>query len=228
MFSILAVDFIVSHELWHVLGGHLRWYLNRNAGLMLAEVREQCPGDEGIASQALEMQADAFAVWMSLRKTLHIARERVAPPHVPLVVTNPVQAVEATLLCALVMVGTFLGEFSPPPDWSKLTHPPLGVRHGMNILEAGRTLLHMGEEEAFAATTGSPEWGTSFGCFALQHVWTRIGNPEWPEVGRLSFGPIGVEHMENVRRKLVELGPELDRFAHFGSRGRSSARPWNE
>jgi hypothetical protein len=223
LFLVAAVEFIVSHELWHILGGHVRWYQERTAGLTLAEIRDPNRPDDGIDYQALEMHADGFAVWVSLLRTLGMARTEGSPPDLPRVVTNPVQAVEATLICALLMVGTFLGRFSPPLDWPKLTHPPPGIRHVMNVAAAARSLRHMGEHDVGAATTDNKAWVMSFGNFVLQHISMRIGNPNWYEVLRLSFGPTGIEHMEKVRERLVQLRPELDGFAHIQLRGQSNA-----
>jgi hypothetical protein len=214
VFLIMAIEFIVSHELGHILCGHVGWHQERTAGFALSEVRTPNCLEAGIDYQALEMHADGFAVWVSLLRTLGMASSR-EDPSVPLrVISNPVQAVEATLICALIMVGTFIGRFSAPSDWPKLTHPPLGIRHVLNVAAVARSLKHFGEPDIRAATTGNKAWNLSFGTFVLHHIWKRIGNPDWDDVLRASLGPQGVEHMEKVRRRLVELQPELDSFAH--------------
>ena len=211
---VAALEFIVCHELWHILGGHLRWHTHRTTELSLAEVRSQTCPTEGIAYQALEMDADAFAVWCSLLRTLALA----AGPHdegdLSRVIMTPGQAVEVTFICAVVMVGTFLGEMSDPSAWTSLSHPPVGVRHGMNMAAADRTLRHLGEHEAVTRMTGNKAWVARFGRFILDHVWKRIGNPERHQDFRLSFGPMGVKHMTALMRKLGGLKPELNRFAH--------------
>ena len=83
----------------------------------------------------------------------------------------------------------------------------------------------MGEHDVGAATTDNKAWAMSFGNFVLRHVLMRVGNPDWYEVLRLSFGPMGIEHMEKVRKRLVEMRPELDSFAHIRLRGQSNALP---
>jgi len=216
LLTFAALEFIVCHELWHILGGHLRWHTHRTGELTLAEVRSQTCPTAGLSYQALEMDADAFAVWCSLLRTLAVAAGPHDEGNLSQVIMTPGQAVEVTFICAVVMVGTFLGEISNPSDWNSLSHPPAGVRHGMNMAAADRTLRLLGERELVANLTGSRPWVARFSRFILDHVWTRIGNQERHHQDfRQSFGPKGVQHMAALMRKLGELKPELNKFAHI-------------
>jgi hypothetical protein len=217
---VAAIEFIVSHELWHILGGHVRWNASRTAEWCLAEVSDHRSRPDGIAYQALEMDADAFAVWMSLLRTLALAAAPHDQGNLSRVITNPTQAVQTTLICAIVMVGAFLGGTSTPAEWARLSHPPAGVRHGMNIAAADRTLRHLGEQEVHARTTGDRTWVAGFSKFVLEHIWMRIGNPERHEELLLSFSLPGTGHFLEVMRAWGTLQPELDKFSHLSLRQR--------
>ncbi len=223
LFLIAAVEFIVCHELWHILGGHVRWYQQRTAGLTLSEVRDSDPRSDGITYQALEMHADGFAVWISLIRMLQMARSEAPPPHIPRVILNPTQAVESTLLCALVMVGTFLGGHSSPSDWPTLTHPPPGIRHQLNLAAIARSLHYLGEHDVKSATTDNKEWAELFGKSVFQPAWMRIGNPSWQDAFPLSLGRLGFEHAQRISKRLAELQPELNALAHMPSPGQAEA-----
>ena len=215
MMFVAALEFIVCHELWHILGGHLRWHAHHTAELTLAEVRSQTSSTEGMAYQALEIDADAFAVWCSLLRTLAFAGRSHDEGHLSRVVMTPGQAVEVTCICAVVMVGTFLTDVSDPSRWARLSHPPVGVRHGLNMAAVDRTLRHLGEDELVAKMTGNRPWVARFSRFMLDHVWKRIGNPERHQDFQLSFGPPGIEHMAALMHTLAELKPVLNKFAHI-------------
>jgi hypothetical protein len=212
---IAAMEFIVSHELWHILGGHVRWNVSRTAEPCLAEGSDNAPVADGIYYQALEMDADAFAVWVLLLRNLAMAAASHDQGNLSRVITNSVQAVETTFICAVVMVGAFLGGTPMPADWAELTHPPAGVRHGMNIAAVDRTLGHLGEHKVRARTTGNIAWVAGFSKFVLEHIWMRIGNPERHEELLLSFGRAGIVHLLEVTRAWGKLQPELDKFSHI-------------
>jgi hypothetical protein len=217
---VAAMEFIVSHELWHILGGHVRWNASRTTEWCLAEVSNYKRLSDGIAYQALEMDADAFAVWVSLVRTLALAAASHDQGNLSRVITNPTQAVQTTLICAILMVGAFLGRTPTPSNWADLSHPPAGVRHGMNIAAADRTLQHLGEHQVRATTTGNRIWVAGFSKFVLEHIWMRIGNPERHKELLLSFGPAGTDHLLEVMRTWSTLQPELDKFSHLSLRQR--------
>jgi hypothetical protein len=195
---VAAIEFIVSHELWHILGGHVRWDASCMGERSLAEVGNNRRLPNGIAYQALEMDADAFAVWVSLLRSLALA----AAPHdvgnFSRVITNQVQAVETTIICALVMVGAFLGGKSTPAEWAELSCPPAGVRHGMNIAAADRALRRLGEHEVRARTTGNMAWVTGFSKLVLQHIWMGSRAESFGQYRR-----------EENRHKVFSVSPRL-------------------
>ena len=165
---VAAVEFIVSHELWHILGGHLRWHVSRTAEPTLAEVRKSDYLDNGLTSQAMEMDADGFAIWFSLQRTLALAAAEHNGGSLSQVVNTPMQAILVTFICSVILVGTFLGEAPASSDWAALTHPPAGVRHGMFMTAVDRSLRHLGMNELIQKTTGNKAWLVAFANSILQ------------------------------------------------------------
>ena len=81
----------------------------------------------GLFLQALEMDADGFAMYYTLMRALEMAErpQEDLPTSLQGIFTTPLQALEAVLACALVMIGTFFRPPGPPEKWRSIPilHP---------------------------------------------------------------------------------------------------------
>lgn len=144
----LAVMFLVAHEFRHIVGGHLGWLKTQCGQTSISEVLGmQRDPSAGLFRQALEMDADGFAIYYTLMRALRMAE---GPPEklstaLQGIIATPLQALHAVLACALVMIGTLFRPPGPPEEWRSYSHPPSGIRHGMNIWGAERALRQLGK-----------------------------------------------------------------------------------
>jgi hypothetical protein len=197
----LAVIFLVAHEFRHIIGGHLDWLKARSGQMGISEVLGiQRDPSAGLFLQALEMDADGYAMYYTLIRALEMAerRQENLPTCLQGIITTPLQALEAVLACALVMIGTFFRPPGPPEEWRSYSHPPSGIRHGMNIWGADRALRQLGREDLRSATIANREWLSQFGSFTLRHLVQRLGNTDRQDELRLEFGPRGQQHLLEV------------------------------
>jgi hypothetical protein len=197
----LAVMFLVAHEFRHIIGGHLDWLKARSGQMGISEVLGiQGDPSAGLFLQALEMDADGFAMYYTLMRALEMAErpQENLPTSIQGIITTPLQALEAVLACALVMIGTFFRPPGLPETWRSYSHPPSGIRHGMNIWGADRALRQLGREDLRSATLADREWVSQFGSFTLRHLVQRLGNTDRQDELRLEFGPRGQQHLLEV------------------------------
>jgi hypothetical protein len=201
MFNLIANEFVVAHESWHAVGGHLDWCAS-NSSTSLMEERIESFEMSSIAEdrrrrlvqQALEMDADSFAVFQVLRRLVALIDED--KPHHG--VKTPEQAVEVAIACGAVMVGAF---FAPEPDperWAFRSHPPGLVRHKMMILAADRALRTMKLEKVRQATTADASWVTRMLESIFVRLWRSIGGENREKELALSLGTDGDMHATRV------------------------------
>jgi len=212
----LAVMFLVAHEFRHIIGGHLDWLKTHYGKVSISEILgiEGDPHD-GLALQALEMDADEFAMYYTLMRALQIAsrpEEDVSPSYRG-IITTPLQALQAVLACALVMIGTFFRPPGPPEEWRTYSHPPSGVRHGMNVLGADGALQSLGQEDLRATTTANQEWLALNARFTLSHLAQRLGNTDRQEGLRLELGPRGQQHLLEIFQSWGRIRNEVSACA---------------
>jgi hypothetical protein len=197
----LAVMFLVAHEFRHIIGGHLDWLKKQYGKISISEMSWMKHDlHDGLVLQALEMDADSFAVYYTLMRALAIANrsEEDVKPSFRGIITTPLQALHAVLACALVMLGTFFRPPGPPEEWHTYSHPPAGVRHGLNIVSADRALASFGQEDLRKGTTANIEWLAHYARFTLMQLTQRIGNTDRQEGLSLEFGPRGQEHLLEI------------------------------
>jgi len=197
----LAVMFLVAHEFRHIIGGHLDWLKAQSGHASISEVLEiQGNSSTRLFRQALEMDADGFAMYYTIMRALAMAEhpQENLPTSLQGIISTPRQALEAVLACALVMIGTFFRPPGPPETWRSYSHPPSGIRHGMNIWGADRALRQLGQEDLSSATVANREWLSQFVNFTLRHLVQRLGNTDRQAELRLEFGPRGQQHLLEV------------------------------
>jgi hypothetical protein len=197
----LAVMFLVAHEFRHIIGGHLDWLKTRYGQISISEILGMASDPhDGLALQALEMDADGFAMYYILMRALAIANrpEEDVSPSFRGIITTPLQALQAALACALVMIGTFFRPPGPSEEWRTYSHPPSGVRHGLNILGADRALQSLGQADLRAATTANQEWLALTARFTLRQLAQRLGNTDRQEGLRQELGPRGQQHLMEI------------------------------
>ena len=197
----LAVMFLVAHEFRHIIGGHLDWLKARSGQMSISEVLGiRSDPKNGLLLQALEMDADGFAMYYTLMRALEIADrpQEKCPPYYQGIITTPLQALNAVLACALVMIGTFFQPPGSPEEWRSYSHPPSGIRHGMIMWGADRALRQLGREDLSSATITNREWVSQFANFTLRHLAQRLGNSDRQDELRLEFGTRGQQHLLEV------------------------------
>jgi hypothetical protein len=211
----LAIEFIIAHELRHIVGGHLDWLKKHSGGFCISEAERLVEPATGMAYQPLEQDADEVAMYHTLARTLALAErpQDEVPIHWRGVIVTPEHALEVALLCGIIMVGTFLGQWGMPEKWPYYTHPPPGVRHGMNIVAANKALPKLGREDLRLTTTANLAWLARFSNFALVRIWNRIGNPDRRDEMLMSFGPPGQHHLAEVMKAWNNIQPEVAKFA---------------
>jgi hypothetical protein len=215
----LAVMFLVAHEFRHIIGGHLDWLKTRSGQISISEILGTASDPhDGLALQALEMDADGFAMYYTLMRALAVAnrpQEDVRPSFRGIIMT-PLQALQAALACALVMIGTFFRPPGAPEEWRTYSHPPSGVRHGLNIINSDRALQLLGQADLRAATTSNQEWLALTARFTLRQLAQRLGNTDRQEGLRQELGPRGQKHLleifqswECIRNEVSACASEL-------------------
>jgi hypothetical protein len=197
----LAVYFLVAHEFRHIVGGHLGWLNSHSGQMTISEVLglERDPGSD-LLLQALEMDADQFAMYYTLMRALAIAKspEETLPASLRGIISTPLQSLDAALACALLMIGTFFPPPGPPEEWRFYSHPPAGVRHVMNMWGADRALRQLGQEELSAATLGNQQSVRRYASFTFSHLAQRLGNADRKNELQLQFRPRGQEHFLEI------------------------------
>jgi len=197
----LAVMFLVAHEFRHIVGGHLGWLEAQSGQMSISEVLEtQSDPSAGLLLQALEMDADGFAMYYTLMRALGMAKGPAGnlPTSLQGIIATPLQALHAALACALVMIGTFFRPPGPPEEWRSYSHPPSGIRHGMNIWAAARALQQLGHEDLRSATLDNLEWLSQFASFTFRHLVQALGNADRQDELHLEFGPRGQQHLLEI------------------------------
>lgn len=216
MFNLIANEFVVAHEVWHIVGGHLDW-LTQHAGsrainesvdsLEMASIAED--KQRRLERQSLEMDADSFAVFQIIRRLVALIDE--SKPHHG--VQTPEQAVEVAVVCGAVMVGAF---FTPMPDsqrWPFATHPPAIVRQMMMIDAADRALVTMKLDSVRQSTTADPSWVARVKEEVFVRLWKWIGGEEREAELATALGSAGEDHARLVMQAWQRVSPQVRSFS---------------
>lgn len=224
----LAVTFVVAHEFRHITGGHLGWLAAQSGRVSISEaLGMRRDPSTGLLFQALEMDADAFAMYYILAKAFAVAETTTpedTPPPLRSMIATPMQALHTVLACALVAIGTFFRQPGPPEDWSSFSHPPSGIRHGMNMWGAGRALTQLGQNDLRSSTLSNREWTANFANFTFRYLAQRLGNPERRDELLLQFGPRGQQHLIEVVNVWGSIQKAVEGFAYRGAPAAGEAR----
>lgn len=216
MFNLIANEFVVAHEMWHAVGGHLAWGASNSSTSLLQERVESFEMSSiaedkrrRLVQQALEMDADSFAVFQVLRRLIALidadGSNRVAE--------TPAQAVEAAIACGAVMVGAF---FAPEPDpqrWTFRSHPPGLVRHKLMILAADRALRIMKLEQVRQETTANASWVARMQERIFVRLWRSIGAENRDKELALSLGSEGDAHVSRVMDAWASVADRVRAFS---------------
>jgi len=212
----LAVYFLVAHEFRHIIGGHLGWLNSCYGQMSISEVLgvERDPRT-GMLLQALEMDADQFAMYYTLMRALATAEspKETFPASLCGVISTPLHALDAALACALLMIGTVFRQPGPPEEWRFYSHPPCGVRHVMNIWGADRALRQLGQEDLSAATLRNQQSVRRYASFTFRHLAQRLGNADRKNELLLQFGPRGQEHFLEIVNAWGAVQDEVKTYA---------------
>jgi hypothetical protein len=211
----IATEFLIGHEVAHIVCGHLGWWL-KNYGSGESRLSEAlAPAEKGALSlQALEMDADSFAMNLILLKTLAFASRREGYPNDDQRMVRTLEdGLQVALLCGMVMTGSFFFPCPTVDEWPRLDHPPTGVRLGANVLAADRSLRVAGYNELRAATSEKRDWIAQFVNLALRSIWKRIGHDDRDDELRTSFGPVGQRYLAKLLLEWGRIGPEVRAYS---------------
>jgi len=215
----LATHFLVAHEMGHILCGHLGW-LNQHGCFEAAEATALLDdSSRALSSQALEWDADAFAMHNVLGLTLALADGAEASDPTlpgPKIVRTPEEALQIAMLCGMVMLGVFLPPAPAVDEWSLLSHPPAGVRVGLHMLAAHQSLLVGGRTTVISTTTDRPGWAVGFSQMIFRNIWRALGQADRDDELRSSFGPSGQDHLKKIMEQWAQIYPEVRRYSYFG------------
>jgi len=127
---LLALQFLTLHEFRHIVAGHTDYLSQREHQHVIRELQASSVGSGfGMKSQALEMDADSYAVNTGLGAVLtmqgrlgHLGEEWQTTLRTP-------EKALCNYLFAVYALFRLLGDtVLPPSDWPDSTHPPPGVR----------------------------------------------------------------------------------------------------
>jgi hypothetical protein len=216
MFNLIANEFVVAHEVWHIVGGHLDWLSQHSASRAINE----CVDSFEMASiaedkqrrlerQALEMDADSFAVFQITRKPIAL----IDPSGSHHGVQTQEQAVEVAVVCGAVMVGAFFTPMPDPQRWPFATHPPAIVRQMMMIDAADRALLIMKLDNVRRSTTADPSWVARIREEVFVRLWKWIGGEERGAELATALGSAGEDHARLVMEAWRRVSSQVRSFS---------------
>ena len=227
--TVVAVHYLLWHEFRHIIGGHIDWNTKVSGSRSIAEVTlgGLSSSEYGTARQALEMDADSFAMQMVLQSLLNhaVSSDADKPPIVQGMINEPRHALEIALMCALVMLGTFWQPAGPTNQWPLLNHPPAGVRHVINIWSADIFLQNAGHDSLRTATLGNPDWVARFSNFALVFTGQRCGNPDRRDEMKLTLGPRGRSHFLEIVNAWGRILDEVRKYSFVPYQFSSASTP---
>jgi len=148
--TLLALEFVVRHELRHVLAGHVDYGLTALGVTRMAEVGGRLSGNQ--ASLAMEMDADSYGVTTLLRWLLSAADH--PPDRNPLLAlaSSTVQTAVSSGLIPPYMVLRWFGDEVPvPAELDGNDHPPARMRQVMLGSVAGTWALGLNRPEVLQA-----------------------------------------------------------------------------
>jgi hypothetical protein len=131
----LAADFVIAHEFRHHQAGHVEYWQNICGQPFIRELNTGIDESSlSIISQALEMDADCYAI----KTILHWSLEMVAKPADytegwSIAFPDAKRAAFLSMLSAYIVFKLFDLVGNPPESWDNLSHPPPALRNSMMI-----------------------------------------------------------------------------------------------
>jgi hypothetical protein len=129
----IAMDFLIAHEFRHVQAGHVEWGATQfNRPNIITELKYGASAPSampGMKSQALEADADFFAIVQTLQSYFNDSRypEEISPGW-HLVMKNT-STVKFLVMFAVGVLFRLFGDDNPNfLDWRKHDHPPYRIR----------------------------------------------------------------------------------------------------
>lgn len=203
--SQLAQDFLVLHELAHVVLGHCEWLPTQGTPLILEVTSYESPS-AAIARQAIEMDADLFAVSITI--------DRLVKMQIPNEYMGFGANVEQRLLCWCFGLYVFFRHWGIDVDQTqllKLGHPPPVMRFVIALICAHETLKILGHG---AANNFKPI--CRHAMESVEFAISKIGGTAMTrEKADALADPAIDDHHRVLRAKLLSLMPDLQRYSHL-------------
>jgi hypothetical protein len=216
LLSVLAIDFLFTHEIGHLMNGHAE-LINVKLGVpVFAEFDVgQSKALDNLTSQTLEMDADCFATGQGVSVAVGRASnpEAVFPEHWRQWYKTPRSALAMWSLAVYGLHRMFLGGQVPPADHLDSTHPDPSVRLLVAYLTAVELLKKRGLNEL------ASELDSIFAeaVHPIEHGHAFLTSTQVNASGaRAAFDPPARKHLNVLLGHWKSLRPELLPFVHGG------------
>jgi hypothetical protein len=197
--AALAVDFLVVHELRHVLAGHTSYLEEKYAGA----------GDRPtMTNQSLEMDADADAFQNGIGRALYLADDSTrCPANWRPIFPAPVDAMRNYLFAIYAFFRYSLGvRLGDQADWKTAAYPPEGVRTVMILGRGGHWPGAVGRAD-LQAVVGEVNFAVL--REAERGISLVTGRAEeWDQI-KAAMSPTACEHVVDIYRTWNTILPEL-------------------
>jgi hypothetical protein len=209
----IALWFLLAHEFRHVQAGNVEygaslfgcpWIINEIAGTSTGPYLMEC--------QAMEMDADLSATYIVLSRYLRgVGKASELPPAWNLVLKDQETALFNIVFAITVLFRLFGDDASPPSDWPKGRHPPMGVRLILVHRAVVKSLDDLGYRELLDKVDVIARKATD----AVESGIELISGQRMTVEGIVATrGPEGVNHIVEMANAWARIKPELEKYAY--------------
>lgn len=201
----IARDFTFWHEYGHLANGHLGWLTAKQSCTMLPELSSGIQQVGDITMQALEMDADSFAVTQTLSRYLETQATQDIPD-VWKVFFKTKEQVITTWATAVYSFFCLMGDRRFDVDSLNSSHPPPAIRQNIALATAA-TLFLTEKLEVDYNSICAPILSVEQ---AIAHITNRKVDLRPLE---MTLERMAVAHRERIHARWKTLRPELEPFA---------------
>ncbi len=218
--SNLALDFILTHEIAHILGGHCDFWADKFGLAAIQEaVSSSADTPKTMLRQALETDADASGIGNPLTRTLECAARYLGE-------SGPMRGVlqdekTAVTLCFLACDTVFKifereSEGAEDLPWRERTHPPLPLRRIQLVAYFQAVLKTLGRSDLDYSLDGAIDLALATNEAASDRL---FGRPRDDAGMSRALGDEGTEHAKEIGLAMSSIQSEIRNFvwAHLGS-----------
>jgi hypothetical protein len=209
LLATLAIDFLFAHEIGHLMNGHVKLIGKSKGSTFLAEFDStRKTSEEYLMRQALEMDADSFAVGQGVTTALGRASklDSIGPPDWRQWYSTPRQALFAWTLAIYGLFRLFFRGEVNLSDLEIAIHPPPNIRLVIALGTMEEILIKRGLEELRAQL--EPIFTEVMKTVETGHA-LITATPLDPSCARQISDPRVGKHIEKIFSSWKILRPEL-------------------